>query len=84
MPTLKISISEDILHTLNENESGLANIMKVYTAMQLFHEGKLTLGQASEMAGMSRLEFMRTCGMHGIPVMNYDASEIQEELKSLQ
>ena len=84
MPTVNISVSDDILHTLNENETGLAHTMKVYTAMQLFRESKLSLGQAAELAGMYKLEFMQECGRHGIPVMDYDASELQEEIKSLQ
>jgi len=82
MPTVNISISDDILHTLNENEAELAHTMKVYTAMQLFRESKLSLGQAAKLAGMYKIEFMQECGRHEIPVIDYDSSELQEELKS--
>ena len=82
MPTVSVNISDDILHALNENESEMARIMKLYTAMQLYREHKLSLGQASELSEMPKDEFMRECGRHDIPVIDYSPEELHQELKS--
>jgi predicted HTH domain antitoxin len=82
MPTVSVNISDDILHTLNENESEMARMMKLYTAMQLYREHKLSLGQASELSEMHKDEFMRERGRHDIPVIDYSPEDLHKELLS--
>jgi len=84
MPNVSLNISDDILLALNANEIELAHTVKVYSAMQLYRESKLSLGQAAKMAGMYKIEFMQECGRHDVPVIDYDPSELDEEMKSLQ
>lgn len=50
-------------------------------AVKLFETGRLTLGQASKAAGMSRPGFMDELGKLGIPVLNYSAEELAGEAK---
>jgi predicted HTH domain antitoxin len=83
MPVLKIDIPEDLLHSLNENENAMGRIMKLFTAMQFYRERKLSLGQAAELADIPKDEFMRECGRHGIPAINYPSTDLHDEIKSL-
>jgi predicted HTH domain antitoxin len=48
-------------------------------AIGLFVEGRVTLGRASEIAGMSQTEFMRILGERSIP-MHYDESDFEADL----
>ncbi len=82
MPQIRFTVSEDLLIALNENESELAQQMKLYTALQLFKEHKLTLGQAADFAEMTRYDFMQLCGKYDVAVIDYNPSELDDELKS--
>jgi predicted HTH domain antitoxin len=51
-------------------------------AVLLFQKDKLTLGQASRLAGSSRLQFQHLLASRQIPV-HYDVAEFEEDLKTL-
>jgi predicted HTH domain antitoxin len=53
---------------------------KLYLAMRLFEVGRLSCGQAAELAGHSKRTFMGLLGKHGVAVMDYPASELQDDL----
>ena len=52
-------------------------------AMLLFHKDKLTLGQASRLAGMSQWQFQHLLASRHLPA-HYDVAEFEEDLKTLQ
>ncbi len=52
-------------------------------AVLLFQRDKLTLGQASRLAGMSRLPFQHLLASRQIPV-HYDVTEFEEDLRTLR
>ena len=54
--------------------------IKLYAAMELYKLQKLSMGKASELAEMNKIDFMFELGKHGIPVINYDADDFMEEV----
>jgi predicted HTH domain antitoxin len=52
-------------------------------AVLLFQREKLTLGQASRLAGMSQLQFQHILASRQIPA-HYDVAEFEEDLRTLQ
>ncbi len=82
MPQINITVSDEILSSLNENEAELMEQMKLYTALQLYKEHKLSLGQAAGFAGMTKYEFMLKCTKYKIAVIDYNPADLDEELKS--
>lgn len=55
--TIPIDISADIMIALNESEQELKNHFQVAVAMVLFQEGKLTMGKATQLSGLTRYAF---------------------------
>ncbi len=55
---LVVSVPEDVLYTLNETKNEFIKKMKFYTAMELYRKHKLSMGKASELANMNKIEFM--------------------------
>lgn len=51
-------------------------------ALKMFELGKVSSGKAAELAGMSRVDFLMTCGKYKVSVFNYDADEVAQELRS--
>jgi predicted HTH domain antitoxin len=78
---ISFEISESILQTLNQSRDEFVSQMRLFTALQLFKDQKLSFGQAAELAGMSKEKFLIELDDHNIDLIDYDASELEEELK---
>lgn len=50
-------------------------------AESLYQDGTLSLGKAAKLAGVSIAEFSEHLGRMGIPVADYPAAELDDELK---
>ena len=48
-------------------------------AARLYEQGKLSLGQAAELAGYSKRTFMELLGDYGVSVFNYPAEDIARD-----
>lgn len=57
--------------------------LKQEIAILLFQKDKLTLGQASRLAGMAQAQFQHLLASRQIPI-HYDVSEFEEDLKTLR
>ena len=53
---------------------------RLLLAVRAFEEGDVSLGYAAEMAGYSLRTFVELLGKRGIPVVDYPASELDDEL----
>lgn len=72
MKTLVLNIPDTV--DLDDNEALLA------IASTLYEKGKLTLGQAAELVGISKQAFMEIVGTYGVSVFNYPASELDRDV----
>ena len=76
---MSLLIPDDILRAANMS----AGELRREIALLLFQQDKLTLGQASEFAGISQLEFQRLLASRHIPV-HYDVQEFTDDLDTLR
>ena len=58
--------------------------MRLLTALQLFKEHKLSLGKAAELSGLNKEGFIFELDRYKIPLIDYDAAELDEELLRLE
>lgn len=49
-------------------------------ASKLYEEGKLSLGQAAEMANLSKRTFAELLGKYNVSIFNYPASDITRDV----
>jgi predicted HTH domain antitoxin len=77
---LVLSVAEDFLLSIKKTPEELMREIVLMAAIKMFELGKLSSGKASELAGISRREFLETCSMYGVSVFNYSDDEIAEEL----
>ena len=49
-------------------------------ALRLWAEHRLSMGQAAEMAGLGKEEFMRFAGSQGVPIFDYPA-DLEVEMR---
>jgi predicted HTH domain antitoxin len=53
---------------------------KLLLMIKLFETGKLSLGQAAKFSGYSKRAFMELLGKYGVPVIDYPAEDLEQEM----
>ena len=53
---------------------------RLLLTMKLFETGRLSLGQAANMAGHSKRAFIELLGKRGVPVFDYPAEDLRSEV----
>lgn len=76
MKTLKINIPNSA--DIDDKEAKMA------LASKLYERGKLTLGQAAELAGYSKETFMELLTEYNLPLINYSPEELDEDITNAQ
>jgi predicted HTH domain antitoxin len=80
MKSVAIPVSDTLLTAINLNVEEIAAVMRREYAMKLYQEGKLTLSQSAELCGIDIYDFMSCLSRATIPVIDYEAEELEEEL----
>ena len=76
---MSLVISDDIVKASSFSESEL--LLEI--VIMLLQQDKISLGKASELLGMHRMQFQKLLAERGICV-HYDVAEFQQDLKTLQ
>ena len=53
-------------------------------AASLYEKSKLALGQAADLAGISKRNFIESLGNYGVSIFNFPASELSDDVKNIQ
>lgn len=56
---------------------------KVDLAIKLFQEEAVSVGRAAELAGMDRESFMQELAEAGVPVVNHDPADLDDDLSAI-
>jgi predicted HTH domain antitoxin len=51
-------------------------------ASRLYEKGKLSLGQAADLVGLSKRAFMEILGTYGVSVFNYPSSDLDRDVEN--
>lgn len=81
MTDIKFKIPEEILNALNQDKIEFTKQSRLYTALQLFKNHKLSFGKAAELAGLSKDEFLIELDKNNIDYISYNSEELKSELK---
>lgn len=74
MKVLTINIPDNI----DLNNMQVAMIV----ASKLYEQGKLSLGQAAELAGITKRVFTEMLGIYNVSVFNYPATELNSDVEN--
>lgn len=84
LQTIHIDLPSDILLTINESEEELVKRIKMSLAVQLYSQGKVTIGKAAQIAEMSRLQFETCLSESGIPISSLSLEDVMADIKKLK
>ena len=78
---LQIKFPKGFKFAVGMTKQELEQHIRLMAALKMFELGKLSSGKAAEFAGMSRVQFLETCGMYRVSVFNYPVEDVESELK---
>lgn len=58
--------------------------LKMTLAAKLYEDGTLSGGQAADLVGISKREFLEQLGKYGVSIFGYTAEELRDDLKRLR
>jgi predicted HTH domain antitoxin len=70
------TVTLNIPDTLEMNNNDVAMLV----ASQLYEQGKLSLGQAAEIAGLTKRTFAELLGKYNVSIFNYPASDLSRDV----
>lgn len=76
MKKLNLQIPDSIDLSMND--------LKIFIAAKLYEAGKISIGQAAEIAGVSLSDFMDKLFEYNISIFNYSASELASDVKNAE
>ena len=76
---MAVVIPDEILQAANLTPAELLREL----ALVLFQQERLTMGQASDLAGLDRLTFQQLLGSRNIPI-HYDVEELHQDVATLR
>ncbi len=76
---MSVVIPDEVLHTAHMTAAELTQEV----AIMLYQRGKLTLGQASRLTGISQLQFQFVLASRQIPI-HYDVADFEADLQTLR
>jgi predicted HTH domain antitoxin len=74
MKTLVLNLPNTV--ELDDKEAALT------IAAKLYEKGKLSLGQAAELAGLSKRAFIEIIGNYGVSVFNYSVADLHKDIEN--
>lgn len=54
--------------------------LSMHLASRLYEQGKLSLGQAAEVAGLTKRTFAELLGRYKVSIFNYPASDLESDI----
>ena len=82
--TARVAVQVDIPAgvLLDVDIAQLGDELRRLWAVEQVRLRRLGVGKGAEVAAMPRAAFMQLLGEHGVPVIDYSADDLQEELSS--
>jgi predicted HTH domain antitoxin len=85
MKNLEIPVPDDIDLILgSDSPEDVTELARLLLAIKLFEIGRLSSGQAAEIAGLSRRRFLLELPRYGVPSVLWDEEEIQAESRPIE
>jgi predicted HTH domain antitoxin len=75
---LELKLPKTLIDDVSKDE------LKLYLAIMLYKERKISIGQAAKLSGLTQLDFLYELGKHKVSFTNISEEELEEELRRLK
>jgi len=81
--TIPVEIPTRAFSALRKNPDEFVREMRIAAAVKWYELGEISQAKASEIAGLSRGEFINALSRYKVDFMQYTEAELMEELESV-
>ena len=71
MEEISVKVPRDLVRILKVRDDEVPKLVRLYLAIELYREGKVSLGKAAEIAGVTKLEMIEILASKGVSIQ-YD------------
>ena len=75
------AIPENFELSIGMSRRELDHHLRLMAALKMFELGQISSGKAAELIGMTRVDFLQTCGRYQVSVFNYPPDEAETEIR---
>lgn len=75
---MELKLPKSLIDDVSEDE------LRLYLAIMLYKERKISVGQAAKLAGLTLRDFIYELGKHKASFTNISAEELEEELRRIK
>lgn len=83
MKTISIQLPESLFSALRKDKDEFTQELRLVAAVKWYELGKITQGQAAELAGLSRSDFINILAHYQVSPFQYTPEEIETEIQNL-
>ena len=81
---MQISFSLPDNQFITESPEEVTRKIRMYAALGLYQSGELSIGAASELAGMDRYAFLEFCKQEGVNLQTQTPEELEADFKKFK
>lgn len=79
MSSVTIEVDQELVDLLH-NVGNPQDKLKEYLVLEMYRRREVSSGKAAELLGMERFEFIRYASRLGVPFLDMDEEEVQNEI----
>ena len=83
MKEISVKVPRDLVRILKVKDEEVPKLVRLYLAIELYREGKVSLGKAAEIAGVTKWEMTEILASKEVPIQ-YDVEDLEKDIKILE
>ena len=83
MEEISVKVPRDLVRILKVRDEDVPKLVRLCLAIELYREGKVSLGKAAEIAGVSKWEMIEILASKNVPIQ-YDIKDLEKDIKTLE
>ena len=83
MAAVTLELSAELVSAARIDHGNVSQEVAKLIALELFREDLVSLGRAAELCATPLADFMDFAAVHGVPPLNYDIEQLQEDRRTL-
>ena len=80
MSTFVLDCPQELSVALGKRPAEAAREVQLMAALRLYESGRISSGLAARLAGMSRVDFIMTCGQYGVSIFQQTPEELAVDI----